>query len=81
MNLEITLKELVKEFAINPIEVNEINNSTTLVDDLGYDSLQMIDFILSLEEKFSINFDDEDFDLELLNNYYNLECIIKEKLS
>lgn len=44
-----------------------------LFDEFGMDSLQVVDLIVALEEKFGIEFQEEDF---LLKNFRTIETII-----
>lgn len=49
------VENLIKE----QLHVNEINPSATL-STYGLDSLDVVEFLLSLEEKFSISFESEE---------------------
>ncbi|MBI4283202.1 MAG: acyl carrier protein [Chloroflexi bacterium] len=50
-----TIFERVKEVIIEQlgVEENEVTLSANFVDDLGADSLDLVELIMSLEEKFS----------------------------
>lgn len=48
-----------------------INCQTNLVDDVGLDSMELINLILEIEEKFDIEIDFDDFE------YDCLECFDK----
>ncbi|MCI5192736.1 MAG: acyl carrier protein [Candidatus Electrothrix sp. AU1_5] len=39
-----------------------------ILDDIGFDSLQLLDFVLRIEEVFDIEFDFEDFDYSHFNS-------------
>ncbi len=44
------------------LTANDITNDTSLFDELGFDSLTLVQLIIELEEKLNINLDDiEDF--------------------
>ena len=47
---------LAKQFEIDP---DTITPDTNLVDDLGADSLDVVELIMSLEDEFGITIDDE----------------------
>ena len=41
---------------------SEITNETSLIDDLGADSLELVDLVMTLEEEFDFEIPEEDFD-------------------
>jgi len=52
---------------LHPIKTfpsQELNKATRLIDDLGFTSLDIMNLILALEEKYRITFNDEDLELE-----------------
>lgn len=42
----------------------EVNEHTQLIDDLGFTSLEIMNLILMLEQRFNITFEDDDLDLD-----------------
>lgn len=56
-----------------------IHEDTNIMDDIGLDSLEMINFILAIEETFDIDIDFDDFDYDYLNSVKAL-CDYIEKL-
>ena len=62
------------------ININDINESTDLVRDFNYDSLNIIQLIVDIENMFSIEINDEDLLLERLSHYKNLLEILEIKL-
>jgi len=54
--------EKVKEIIVDHLGVdeNEVKMESSFVDDLGADSLDTVEMIMSLEEEFSINIEDSD---------------------
>ncbi len=49
-----------------------IDENTNIMEDIGFDSLEMINFILSIEETFDIDIDFDDFDYDYLNSVKSL---------
>ena len=51
----------VKELLANQlnIEVNKINENSRIIEDLGADSLDMIEMLMALEEEFGITVPDD----------------------
>ena len=57
--LEAKLKNIVAEH-LGVEDVEEVHAESNLADDLGADSLDMVEMIMALEEAFSIEIPDED---------------------
>lgn len=57
-----TIFEKVKALIVNQLGVAEssVEMDTNIVRDLGADSLDIVDFILALEEEFDVNITDDD---------------------
>lgn len=59
-------KEVIKEKVINIISTkfkkpaSEINEDQSFIEDLGADSLDIVDLILEMEKEFDIKIKDED---------------------
>ena len=51
----------VKELLANQlnVEVNKINENSRIIEDLGADSLDMIEMLMALEEEFNISVPDD----------------------
>ena len=56
MELE-KLKEIIAD--VLNVEVNDITEDTTFVDDLGADSLDIFQIIMGIEETFDIEIDND----------------------
>lgn len=52
----------VKEMIVNELEVeaDAVVPDAVIIDDLGADSLDVVEFIMALEEEFSVEIPDED---------------------
>ena len=58
------LKEIIVEVKNGEVAVDSITDSTNLRTEVGIDSLQLINFILSVEDEFEIELDFDSFDLD-----------------
>ena len=71
MNTEEKVKTILMEVkSLNATEVNWSGN-TDIINDIGLDSLQIINFLLKLEDKFNIEINFEEF------NYNHLRSLDK----
>ncbi len=41
------------------IDADDINRETSFTEDLGADSIELVEFVMSLEDEFDIELDDE----------------------
>ena len=67
-NIDEELKEIIVT-CIDGIDKKDITEETDLIKDLGYDSVNIIQLIVKLEEYFEIEIDDEYLDEENLTEY------------
>jgi acyl carrier protein len=58
MSIEDKVKKIIAEKL--SVDLSEIKEESTFVDDLGADSLDLVELIMSMEEEFDIDISDED---------------------
>lgn len=68
LNVKEKIKELLGEITGNPELTETLDGSTDIVNDIGLDSIQMINFVLMIEDEFQIQLDFENFDFSNLNS-------------
>lgn len=81
VNIENELKNIIVKAAKKSCDVTDINEDTNLVDNLGLDSLAMIELILEIEKVFNVQMDDEDMDINILTKYTSLKELIVRKIN
>jgi len=56
--------EKVKEILVDQLDLNEdvITMESSITDDLGADSLDVVDLVMSLEEEFDVEIPDEEIE-------------------
>ncbi len=59
MSIETKVKKIIAE-KLPDIDIDDIVSEASLVDDLGADSLALVELVMSMEENFDIDIDDED---------------------
>lgn len=66
---EELVKKIICEIKRDPnCTTDWITNQMHILDDIGFDSLQLLDFVLRIEEVFGIEFDLESFDYTHFNS-------------
>ncbi|MBU3090201.1 acyl carrier protein [Clostridium gasigenes] len=56
---------------------NSLSSDSKIIDKVGLDSLQMINFILMVEEAFNIEIDYEEFDFDYLESINSFCSFLK----
>ncbi len=58
----MALNEKVKEIIVEQlgVDVNEVSEEASFIDDLGADSLDTVELVMAFEEEFDIEIPDED---------------------
>lgn len=62
------------------ITAEKLKPEHSLVDDLGYDSISFVAMIVGLEEAYSISFDEEYFDQNILKTVQNVADYLASKI-
>lgn len=77
---ETEIFEKIREIIIEQIGVGEssVTSEVTIVDELGVDSLDMVELIIALEEEFDMEIPDTD--AELFKTVGDIEAYIKSKI-
>jgi len=72
--------EKVKEIVVEQLGVDpdEVTNEASFVDDLGADSLDLVELVMALEEEFDLEIPDED--AEKITNVGDAVRYIKDKI-
>lgn len=78
MTLKNELSELVGNLSKPPVTPDNIHDSTNLIEDLGFDSLQILNLILSLETEFEVNLPIEKIGVETFSSYKKLFEIVND---
>lgn len=76
MVLERVKNVIAKELGM---EVEELNINASFTDDLGIDSLEIFEIVMSLEEEFDIEIPNED--IENIKNVQDISKYIESKVN
>jgi len=80
MNSESILKDAIIKVSTKHVDISTINDDTSIIQDLGFTSVQIIQLLIEIEERFGILIDDDDLELDQITIYKNLYSIIAEAL-
>ncbi len=58
------IKEIIGEVLNDPNISQQINDNTNLINDVGLDSLTIINLVLKIEDEFEVEIDFEEFDID-----------------
>ena len=78
-NVDLELQKIILSLTINRTGF-EFTVQTDLIDDLGFDSLQLISMVVLIEEHFDFVFPDDFLSLENLRNYKEIVNILSGSL-
>ncbi|MCP4116741.1 MAG: acyl carrier protein [Desulfobacteraceae bacterium] len=59
MTVETKVKKIIAE-KLQGVDIEDVVPEASLVDDLGADSLALVELVMSMEEAFDIDIDDDD---------------------
>lgn len=78
MITETDIKKILKTILVD-VEINTITDNDNLFG-LGLDSLNIINLIIAIENKYNIKFADEDLKLKNWESINNIKEMIEKKL-
>ena len=78
--MQETIKKILSEVKDTPVGVMTLSNDTDIIHDIGLDSLQMVTFMLKLEEELDIQIDFDNLDFSNLMSVGSLcDFLSKQK--
>ncbi|MEH2279474.1 MAG: phosphopantetheine-binding protein [Nostoc sp.] len=78
--MQETIKKILSEVKDTPVAVMTLSDDTDIINDIGLDSLQMVTFMLKLEEELDIQIDFDNLDFSNLMSVGSLcDFLSKQK--
>ena len=77
--IEERIKKLIREADEN-VDVERLDEKTNLIDDYGFDSVNLVQLVVSIEDEFGIECEDDDLEMDKTSKYRELIKIIEKKL-
>jgi acyl carrier protein len=78
-DVETQVKEMIVERCFLTIEPADIGDDDDLIDDVGLDSVQILEIVVGLEDVFGVSFEDADFDIENFRTVSSISDQVREK--
>lgn len=75
------LRGLIIKHSVVSIACRDIKDDTDLINDLGFDSVQIMRFLAEIENEFGIEIEDEYLSLEILGKFKSLKEAIETRIS
>jgi acyl carrier protein len=63
------------------IDVSEIHDDTSLINDVALDSIQILELIVAIENRFKFNINTEEISLDIFDRFSNLVDHIEAKMN
>ena len=74
------IKAILKDSLKDTVAIEEINEETNLLEEIRLDSIQAMEILLQVEEKFGIMISDEDLNRELFSTLSALGDYVLNKV-
>lgn len=75
------LKQIIIRNTTFTTSENDINDETDLINDLGFDSINVIKLLAEIENEYGIEFEYEFISLEFVGKYKDLKKSIETRIS
>lgn len=76
-----TIMNILCEVKESPELMSTLKPQTDIIQDVGLDSLQMINFVLAIEDAFDLEIDFETFDYEHMSSIERLVSFLEREKS
>lgn len=76
--LEEQIKEMIVERCFLTIEPEEIGTEDNLMEEVGLDSVQILEVVVGLEDELGVAVDDADFDIENFSSVASIAEYVRQ---
>lgn len=78
--MEQKIISILSEIKEDKSLIHKVGSDTKIIDDIGLDSLEMINFVLRIEEEFNVEIDFEVFDFSNMETISSICKFIEKSL-
>jgi acyl carrier protein len=78
-SMEHRVKVVLTREAMVERKPQDIDDKAKLIDELGLDSVQIVELIAGLEDEFGITVEDEELNLELFESVDSIAAFLRKK--
>lgn len=79
--VDVRLKTIILKIMRIGINMEDIEEDTNLIEDLLFDSIQVLRLISNIEDEFAITIENEDSLVELVQNYNLLKEYVEKAVA
>lgn len=76
--IEKKVISLIQKIAVSGSYEGEVTYEMNILDDLGFDSIQVMELVVSIEDEFDIEIEDYVLDIDVLSDISKLIDIVKK---
>ncbi len=80
-SFEEKLKDIITKNSVSKISNTDIKDESDLINDFGYDSVQLMRFLVEIENEFGVEFEDEYVSFDILGKYGRLKETIISRIN
>ena len=70
-----------KDFMSLQVDVKAINDDTSLINDIALDSIQILELIVAIENKFKFGINTEEISLDIFDRFSDLIAYVEDNLN
>jgi acyl carrier protein len=78
-SIEGTIKEMIVERLFLDVKPEEIDETKSLFDEYGVDSVAVLEIVVGLEETYGLSFADEDFSPQMFETVKSIADYVRSK--
>jgi len=79
-DLRKQIKEMIVERCFLDMAPDAIQDDASLMEDVGLDSVQILEVVVGLEETFGVTFEDADFDVENFSSVAAIAGYVQDRM-
>jgi len=79
--IRLMVRNILKDEFMIAVDLDRLTPETRLIDELGLDSVQLLELVVSLENEYLFVIEDEELDTKLFESMGTLTKYVQDKIS